>query len=534
MEAEISLDGKCAPETPPALAVRHFSKRFGGALALNDVALDVMPGEVHGLLGQNGSGKSTLIKILAGFHAPEPGAELIVHGKQAPIPIPVGAALPLGLAFVHQHLALVPSLSVLENLRIGHFAAETRWRINWRAERARAWETFERFGLAIDPDVRVRDLPQVERALLAIVRAFEDIDARHDRGNPGVLILDEPTPFLPRAGVDQLFALVRGIVREGTSVIFVSHDVDEVLEITDRATVLRDGSVAGTLETRRSTPDDFVELIIGRRVSLFQSERRDLSRAPIQVRIRDVSGAVADRVSIDLRSGEIVGLTGLIGSGSDEIVHLVFGARKARSGTIELGGTTLSAASISPPVALSMGMALLPSDRLGAAGVAPLSIADNITLPVLPDFMGALGLEWSRIVGHARHLCDSYEVRPNRPELRLGLLSGGNQQKVLLAKWLQTKPKLLVLDEPTQGVDVGARQALFAALDQASRQGATVLCASTDYEQLAQICDRVLIFARGRIVRTLTGDEISKDNIAEQCLRSLSLTGIVEAEMSEP
>jgi ribose transport system ATP-binding protein len=239
-------------------------------------------------------------------------------------------------------------------------------------------------------------------------------------------------------------------------------------------------------------------------------------------------------VSFDLRSGEIVGLTGLVGSGSDEIVYLVFGARKARSGTIELCGTTLSAASISPPLALSAGMALVPSDRLAAAGVGPLPITDNITLPILPDFMGTLGLDWSRITGHARHVCDRYQVHPNRPELKLGLLSGGNQQKVLLAKWLQTNPKLLVLDEPTQGVDVGARQALFAALHHASRQGTAVLCASTDYEQLAQICDRVLIFSRGRIARALTGDEISKDNIAEHCLRSPSLIGVVEAETAEP
>ena len=533
METEVNPERGRAPGVPPALAIRHFSKRFGGALALKDVGLDVRPGEVHGLLGQNGSGKSTLIKILAGFHAPEHGAELTMHGRPVPLPIVPGAALPLGLAFVHQQLALVPSLSVLENLRIGHFANETRWRINWRAERAKVTEIFDRFGLAIDPDARIRDLPQVERALVAIVRAFEDVGARPDRDHSGVLILDEPTPFRPRAGVDQLFALIRGIVRQGASVIFVSHDVDEVVEITDRATVLRDGAVAGTLETKGSTPDDFVELIIGRRVRLFQSERRDLSSEPVQVRVRDVSGAVADGVSFDIRRGEIVGLTGLIGSGSDEIVYLVFGARKARSGTIELGGTTFPAMSISPPAALSAGMSLLPSDRLAAAGVGALPITDNITLPVLPDFMGALGLEWLRIAHRARQLCDRYEVRPNQPDLKLGLLSGGNQQKVLMAKWLQTKPKLLVLDEPTQGVDVGARQALFSALDQASREGTAVLCATTDYEQLAQICDRVLIFARGRIVRTLTGDEISKDSIAEHCLRSLSLTGTVEAEAAE-
>ena len=391
-----------------------------------------------------------------------------------------------------------------------------------------------RFGLAIDPDARVRDLPQVERALLAIVRAFEDVGARRDRGNPGVLILDEPTPFLPRAGVDQLFALVRGVVREGASVVFVSHDVDEVLEITDRATVLRDGRVAGTLETRRSTHDDFVELIIGRRVSLFQSERRDLSRAPVQVRIRGLSGAVADRVSIDLRRGEIVGLTGLIGSGSDEIVYLIFGARAARSGTIELGGATFSAASVSPAPALSVGIALLPSDRLAAAGVGPLSITDNITLPVLPDFMGGLGLEWSRIVGHARHLCDRYEVRPNRPQLKLGLLSGGNQQKVLLAKWLQTRPNCSSLTSRRKAsMSARAKRCLPRSIKLRARASPCFARAPTT-GRLAQICDRVLIFARGRIVRTLTGDEVSKDNIAEQCLRSLSLAGIVEPETAEP
>jgi ribose transport system ATP-binding protein len=514
------------------LSLRHFSKRFGGALALNDVALDVMPGEVHGLLGQNGSGKSTLIKILAGFHAPEAGAGLDMHGKVVPMPIPAGAVLGLGLAFVHQHLALVPSLSVLENLRIGQFATQIRWYVDWRAERAKARETFRRFGLLIDPDARIRDLPQVERALIAIVRAFEDISTRKDRDNPGILILDEPTPFLPRAGVDQLFALVRNIVRAGASVIFVSHDVDEVMEITDRATVLRDGSVAGTLETKQSSPDDFVELIIGRRVKLFQNERRDLSNEPVEVRIKDLSGMIADGVSIDIRRGEIVGLTGLIGSGSDEIAYLVFGARRARLGAVEVAGAHFAAPSMTPSSALAAGMALLPSDRLASAGVGPLSITDNISLPVLPEFIGALGLEWKRIVAHTSRICEIYEVRPNRPAFKLGSLSGGNQQKVLLAKWLQTEPRLLVLDEPTQGVDVGARQALFEALHSASRRGTAVLCASTDYEQLAQICDRVLIFARGRVVRTLKGEEITKDNIAEQCLRSLSLAGIVDEEMA--
>lgn len=530
MDAEIAHDDRQEPGAPPALALRHFSKRFGGELALNDVALDVAPGEVHGLLGQNGSGKSTLIKILAGFHAPEAGAELHVNGESVSLPIPPGAALGLGLAFVHQQLALVPSLSVLENLRIGQFATQNRWRIDWRRERERARQTFHRFGLLIDPDARIRDLPQVERALVAIVRAFEDIGLRRNAGRPGVLVLDEPTPFLPRAGVDQLFALVRGIVREGTSVIFVSHDVDEVMEITDRATVLRDGVVAGTLETRQATSDDFVELIIGRRVKLFQTEARDLTETPIVVRISGLGGTTTEDVSIELRKGEIVGLTGLIGSGSDEIPYLVFGAKKARSGTIELDGNRMNASAMVPSAALAASMTLLPADRLTAGGVAPLSVIDNITLPVLRDFLGPAGLDWSRMTDRAEALCQAYEVRPNRPAMKLGSLSGGNQQKALLAKWLQKRPKLLLLDEPTQGVDVGARQAVFQALHAASLEGTSVLCASTDHEQLAQICDRVLIFARGRIVQELRGTEITKDNIAEQCLRGLSLAGIMEEE----
>lgn len=211
----------------PALSVQGLSKRFGTSLVLDDVALDVMPGEVHGLLGQNGSGKSTLIKILAGFHDPEPGAKLTMYGQPASLPMPPGAARQLGIGFVHQHLGLVPSLSVLENFRLGAIAGEFRWKINWRREAESARATFDRFGLTIDPMARVADLPQVSRALLAIVRAFEDVRAFAKNGL-GLLILDEPTPFLPKAGVEKLFSLMRGIAAQGVGVIFVSHDIDEI------------------------------------------------------------------------------------------------------------------------------------------------------------------------------------------------------------------------------------------------------------------------------------------------------------------
>lgn len=518
-------------ERPPALSIRGLSKRFGGELALNRVDLDVLPGEVHGLLGQNGSGKSTLIKILAGFHEPDPGGRLYLHGREVALPIPPGAARRLGLAFVHQHLALLPSLSVLENLRLGRLCTETSWRIDWRHEHARAQQTFDRFGLRIDTRAPLSGLSQVERALVAIVRAFEDVaDKTGDSGAAGIVILDEPTPFLPRAGVDQLFDLVRQVVREGASVIFVSHDVDEIMEITDRATVLRDGEVAGTLVTEGASHDDFVEMIIGRRVDLFQARGHDTSSEPVAVGISGLSGAVVRDVSLDLHRGEIVGLTGLLGSGFDELPYLVYGARHALAGRLELPDGAVDLPQMTPPAAIAKGIALLPSDRLHAAGVGSMSVADNITLPVLGEFFDRLLLNWGGIRARARALGSSYDVRPNRPELLLSALSGGNQQKVLLAKWLQTEPVLLLLDEPTQGVDVGARQRLFQALDEAAAQGTAVLVASTDAEQLAQICDRVLIFARGRVVQDLRGDQVTKEIITEQCLRSIGVEAMTDRE----
>jgi ribose transport system ATP-binding protein len=452
-----------------------------------------------------------------------------MHGENVGLPIPPGSARRLGLAFVHQHLGLVPSLTVLENLLISDLAAQTQWRIDWRAEEARARETFQRFGLAIDPKARIAQLPQVERALVAIVRAFEDIRKASGSGK-GVLVLDEPTPFLPKVGVDKLFGLVRNIVKESAAVIFVSHDIDEIREITDRATVLRDGNLAGTLKSAEATADQFVELIIGRRVSLYKTAAKELAAAPLAIAATGVTGEIVRDVSLEAHRGEILGLTGLIGSGFDELPYLLYGARRARAGELKIEDERYALSRMSPPAALAAKLALLPSDRLGAAGVGNLTIADNMLLPVMKDFARWFGLDWPGIAERALELGRRHDVRPNRPGLPLASLSGGNAQKVLLAKWLQTAPRLLMLDEPTQGVDVGARQQLFAALDHAAARGTSILVASTDYEQLAQICDRVLVFARGRVVRTLKGAEISKDAIAEQCLRSVAASGFAQAE----
>ncbi len=523
--------------TTPVLRLSGIAKTFGGARALGGVSFEVGPGEVHGLLGKNGSGKSTLVKILAGFHAPDAGGRLEFNGEAVDLPLKPGDFRRLGMSFVHQNLGLVPSLTVLENLRFAHLTTAKSGYIDWRAERAAAREALARFGLAIDTAERVDRLSPVEKALLAIVRAFEEIRAScAQTGKPGLVLLDEPTPFLPREGVEKLFALVRSIAATGSSVIFISHDIDEVIAITDRVTVLRDGLVAGELVTAEATHEQVVEAIVGKKLARLgvTNHRPDVAR-PAFLRIEQVAGAMLEPSDIAIGAGEILGVTGLIGSGYEELLYLVFGARPCRSGALHFAGTDRIALSdMSPKRAIGLDLALLPGDRQGASGVDSLPIVDNMFLPDVARFFRGGRLNRGAMMREAFDLGTRYEVRPNDPSVKLSALSGGNAQKVLIARWMNRNPRLLLLDEPTQGVDIGTRVQIFAALRAAAASGMAVLCASSDAEQLAEISDRVLVFARGRIVTEISGADLTKDGIAEACYASIDLAGHVTAAAQSP
>ncbi len=510
----------------PVLALSGLSKAFGGARALRDVSFSVMPGEVHGLLGKNGSGKSTLVKILAGFHAPDPGGRLKFNGEAVDLPLQPGDFRHLGMSFVHQNLGLVPSLTVLENLRLVQLTTATSKLINWSAERAAAREALTRFGLDLDPGERVDRISPVERALLAIVRAFEEIEAaRRLTGKPGLVLLDEPTPFLPAAGVAKLFTLIRSIAKLGSGVIFISHDIDEVMQITDRVTVLRDGVVAGELKTATASHGQIVEMIIGRDLAKRPpvSHTKSIER-PVFARFSNVSAKMLKPTDIVIGRGEILGLTGLIGSGYEEVPYLVFGARPCQSGFLSLeNDRVVPLQEMTPRRAMDLGFALLPGDRQAASGIDSLPVVDNMFLPDVGRFFRAGRMRNGAMLKEARELGAAFEVRPNDPHLKLSALSGGNAQKVLVARWMNRKPALLLLDEPTQGVDVGTRQQIFVTLKAAADKGASVICASSDADQLAEICDRVLIFARGGICAELTSADLTKDRITEACYASVSL-----------
>ncbi|TRL38716.1 sugar ABC transporter ATP-binding protein [Rhizobium straminoryzae] len=505
------------------LHLNNIRMRFGNFQALKGVSLSIRRGEVFGLLGQNGSGKSTLIKVLAGFHQPEEGSEVILWGQTMPLPLNQMEIKKRGVAFVHQHLGLIASLTVVENMRVTALGTRTPWFVNWRREAKRVAEQFAAFGLSIDPFATIAQLSPVERAFVAIVRAFEDLKASDaGYGGEGILVLDEPTPFLPAEDVKRLFGLIRSIVASGASVVIVTHDIDEVREITDRVAVLRDGELVDILETKVTERQAILDTIVGSRIDAF-AKARGVEARPPAVTVTGIAMGRAAPFDLSIGEGETLGVTGLIGSGFASLPYALFGAVRA-TGNMVLDGRSIDLSRLTPAAAQALGLALLPGDRLGAAGVGSLSVTDNITLPVLPDHRGLLGLDRPGMLRTAGHLSELHDVRPRRPELPLGSLSGGNQQKVLLAKWLQTKPRLLLLDEPTQGVDFGARQQIFSALDRAARDGTAILCASTDNEQLEQICDRILVFARGRPVVELRGAEITRKAITEACFYSESQT----------
>lgn len=535
---------------PARLSFAALSKTFGATRALNNVSLDVLAGEIHGLVGQNGSGKSTLIKVLAGYYEPEAGSQLSIDGAPVRLPLRPGDYSKYGISFVHQDLALIPSLTVLENLRVNELCLKPRWYISWKDEIRAAKELLEEFDLDLDPLTKIEEVDIGSRALLAIVRAMDGMrkgqtgllakPAAHGAENAsgfessypkdlhapdeikqsrGLLVLDEPTPFLARTDVERLFTLARRIKAQGASVLFVSHDLDEVLNLTDRVTVIRDGAVVGTFVSKEVTKSALIEQIIGHPLSMESGNapgRQHFKNETPAISVAGLTGEYVHGISFDIREGEIVGMSGLLGSGFTDVPYLLFGAKQATAGILRMRATSCSLTDINPSEAVEKGMALIPMDRRTEGVVEQFSIAENISLPVLKHF-GPWFLQHANLKRAAENLVAEFDVRPADPENRVGNLSGGNQQKVLLAKWLQTKPKMILLNEPTQGVDVGAREQIYQILKKQAATGTMIICASSDYEELATFCNRVLIFSHGRIVDELVGTRLTKEAIAQRC-----------------
>ena len=496
------------------LTIRRLSKTYPGQVALRDAALSVRSGEVHAIVGQNGSGKSTLIKLLGGYVKADHGAQVLVDGRPVDLwsaPVDVRRRIRI----VHQDLGLVPTLSAVENLGLGRgWTTGALGRIAWSAEVERAQRELLRFGLA--PDVRrpVSLLTAAERAAIAIVRALRDWEP----GERGILVLDEPTASLNRNEVGALFREVRRLTAEGAGVIFVSHILDEVLSLADRVTVLRDGLVvAAGVPTSDLSQARLVELIVGRSVNqLYSRSSAARSRVPV-LEIVGVSGITLRNVSLTVHDGEVVGVAGLVGSGRDEIAACVFGVTPRFSGRVLVNKEKVFAA---PRDAINAGMALVPADRKNLGLVLDDRLVEHVPLPRYGPLQRRGRLRHRAVRNDVTDWVKRLDVQPPIIGRRMEKFSGGNQQKAVLARWLRTEPKVLLLDEPTQGVDVGAKAGIYRTISEAAEKGMAVLVTSSDAEELVHTCDRVFVLRGGMVAAELTGTTLTEDRVVAEMLGS--------------
>jgi ribose transport system ATP-binding protein len=512
-------------DTTPALAVTGLSKRFGASVALQDVDLAIGPGEVHAVLGENGSGKSTLIKILSGFHRPDAGT-VTVAGQPLPFGHPA-SSYRLGARFVHQDLGLVDSIPVLDNLAIGAGFATRLGTISTRRSSGRAQTDLARLGLAVDPGASVGSLSPASRTGVAIARAL-----REDPGSPvRLLVLDEPTATLPATEVERLMGIIRRVSATGVGVLYVTHRLDEIFTIAGNVTVLRDGREVATVPTSSLDHRRLVDLLVGEELTVAHHEAETLQserdgppegEGPSEgegpaLSLRGITAASLDGFSADIGAGQITGIAGITGSGREMVLGAAFGAIDRTGEVMTAAGVRLAPSR--PDLAMRHGLAYLPADRVRNAAILSLSARENIALSGLRPFR-RFGTMWRRPERRtALTWFERLNVRPpDLVDLPLESFSGGNQQKIMFAKWLRREPAVFLLDEPTQGVDVGAKAVLHAQLVQAAAAGAAIVISSSDVDELAAICQRVIVCREGRAAADLRGVEVSARTISRECL----------------
>jgi ABC-type sugar transport system ATPase subunit len=492
------------------LRLENLSKTFSGRTVLHEVDLDVGPGEVHGLVGQNGSGKSTIIKILAGYHVPDDGAKAWMHGEAFELGS-VSDGHRIGLRFVHQDLALILPMSAIDNVALGGGYARGKFgSIDWGEQRRLTQTALERFGVSLpELDAPLSQVAPVERTAVAIVRALAGWEE-----SSGVLVLDEPTAALPASEVDRLHAIVRDVARHGASVIYVSHRLDDVLNVADRISVLRDGYKVGTFEARHLDPAELAAQMIGRRVVRSRKPPPNPEeKVEPMLRTTQLRGERLDGVDLEVYKGEVVGIAGVLGSGREELPYVLASTtRYPVHGTIAIDGQEIPAGS--PRAAHHLGVGFVPADRIRESIVSAYTMRENMTLAGLEQISSKLVIHRRAEKSLVSYWTDRVDVVPPDPELPLPNFSGGNQQKVIVARLLSITPKVLILAEPTAGVDIGAREALYEIIRAEVRErGLTVILASSDVQDLVAVCQRVIVLHDGKVSVELAGDDVNDSAI---------------------
>lgn len=483
-----------------ALSVRRLRKVYGGTVALADVDVDIATGEIHGLLGENGAGKSTLVRLIAGLE-PADGGSLSLFGSELPPRFSSDDVAERGVVFIHQNLGLVDDMSVLENIALAAGYARRGPFISWRETRKRALKALETMGVDLDPDALISELPMSMRAVAAIGRALmRDVK---------LLVLDEPTATLGVHEVERLFGILRRLRDQGVAIVLISHRLDEIVDITDRVTVLRDGRLAGVARSADVSEAELIRMIIGTDLPP-RVERSHEAGAP-KVAFEGVRAGIVGPLTFEACEGEVLGITGLTGAGHTTIPQILFGLEPLREGRILLSGEPYRPRA--PRDAVNNKFALVPADRYGRGAVTTMDLRENLNLNPAQSWVRPIDrdLEMKETLG----LLKEYDVRPQNPHAEFSTLSGGNAQKVVLARCLSAGPRVLILEEPTAAVDIGARAEIHRRIRQIAATGRTVILISSDLEEVEQVCDRALVMERGRIQGELKGSEVTVPNLLE-------------------
>jgi ribose transport system ATP-binding protein len=504
-----------------ALSVTGLVKRFGSTLALDHASIEVRSGTVHALLGGNGSGKSTVIKVLAGVHAGDAGHLRLGGHTYDLASFSASDARAAGLRFVHQDLGLFDGLSIAENFALdAGYPCRGGVSVRWRTLREHVRRVLDDYELDVDPRVPVNTLRPADRTMIAIARALDGGigDRAAGPGQNLVLVLDEPTAALAHHESALLLQKIRRRAELGQTVVLVSHRMSEVLAVAHDYTVLRDGHTVAALVDARPTEDELVELMAGRAVDDLRPSGSSRADAAPRLTVRDLTGGALRGVDLTVARGEIVGIAGLVGSGRSTLLRMLFGHLPARSGHVVLDGRPYRPRDVAD--AMAAGVAYVPEDRAAEAALPDLPVADNLSVTRLRHYWRALVMNRSREHTTARSLMADFRVKAAGPSALFSSLSGGNQQKVILARWLQHLPSLLLLDEPTQGVDVMSRVDIYTAVREAAGRGSAVLLASSDASELLALCDRIVILRQGRTDEELVAEGLDPDVLSRKLLRS--------------
>jgi rhamnose transport system ATP-binding protein len=493
------------------LYATSISKSFAGAHALRGVSFDVAGGEIHALVGENGAGKSTLIRILTGAETPDAG--LLEVGGQTVRRLTPTLARALGIAAIYQQPSLFPHLSIAENIALARERPGGWRRVRWSERRRSARDVLERLGASLDPDQLVHTLTMPEQQIVEIARAL-GTDAR-------ILIMDEPTASLPAREVERLLAITARLRAGGAGIVYISHRLEEVFAIADRITVLRDGEVVATRDQNAVDRRELIRLMVGRDLAAA-SPRRAGRAGDVALELRGISSRASGLhdVSLVVRHGEILGVAGLVGSGRTELAETIFGLRTADAGSMLVGGAVVRIAA--PADAIACGIAYVPEDRRLHGVVLPMTVAANATLASLSTVARHGVIDFAAERRAAERAVSELRVKTPSVDVPVESLSGGNQQKVALARWLATKPSILILDEPTQGVDVGAKAEIHAIINRIADAGTAVVMISSELPEVLAMSDRVAVMRRGRLAGILSGEQATADRVMDMALHESS------------